>query len=418
MSTRIRPSLLTGLVLLVLIGCRDESFTPESAADQPEVVLARVNGAPITKDDVHYWLRGAHGQEITEEMEARTLERLVEAELVYQEGLALGLDRDAQYRKQVGRLELSLRATQRTEMMKRVYNREVAAHVAIDDEETRAYYDSNQERIARELHLGMIQLPNRAAADQALEQLRQGRSFEDVAEAATGRGVNRAASGWDLGLLSWSKIPVEWHETVYALEKGEVSDVFVGPQTGIVIFKLLERSGAPPPPLETVRSVITSRFGEGVDPSAYYERHADRIGLVLQLGMIPFRDEASARAARERIERGVSFEELADSHPLGHSEPSPSSWDLGFLNWSKIPLEWHDVVYGLEPGEVSGVFEGTQTGTRLFKLYHTRPAAHADFTSVRNAVMNRLKEAKVHRAYEGYLAELRQKARIERIRPR
>jgi len=418
MRAYVRLSLLTPLLLLALFACRDEPSTPASSAGESVGVLVRVNGVPITEADVLYWLRGAHGQEISEEMKASTLERLVEAELVYQQGLQLGLHRDAQYQRQVGALELGLRATQRSEMMKRVYSGEIAARVRVDDQETRAYYDANRERIAHELHLGVIQTSSRAKAEQVLEQIRQGRSFEELADATSSRKADRAATGWDLGRLPWSKIPLEWHETVYALEPGGVSEVFVGEQTGVVIFKLVERTAGPPPSFEAIQSAIVSRVADSQDARAYYEEHRDRIGQVLHLGMIPFADEKTAHAAREAIERGMTFEALADSQRRGHAEPGRSSWDLGFMTWSRIPMEWHDVVYGLQPGELSGVFEGKQTGVRIFKLSATRPAADADFTSVRNSVMNRLKEAKVRRAYEEYLASLEQEARIERIAPR
>ena len=189
-------------------------------------------------------------------------------------------------------------------------------------------------------------------------------------------------------------------------------------ETGVVLFKLYATAPDPESELEQVRAAIAERIGIDADPSAYYEANRERIGRTLHLGMLPFASQAKAEAALARLGEGLSFDELGAALQSEGRHATRRSWDLGSMPWSRIPLEWHDVVYALEPGAVSAVFEGEQTGVRLFKLIGSTRDETVDFKSARNGIMNRLKDAKARESYSAYLAALRAEARIEHAGPR
>ena len=313
-----RPVSVLLFALLVMLGCSEPPAGSGSAAlDEAVDVLATVNGDPVTGDDVAYWLRGSHGQPITSEVRSNTLERLIETELVYQRARELGLHRDPTYQKKVRGMELTLRATQRSEMLKRFYNQEIAAKVEVDLQETRAYYDANEQRIARSLHLGTIQFETAEQAGEALRALREADRVEALEE---------PRHGWDLGSMSWSSIPAEWHDVVYALAPGEVSGVFRGKETGVVLFKLYATAPDPESELEQVRAAIAERIGSDADPSAYYEANRERIGRTLHLGMLPFASQAKAQAALARLGEGLSFDELGAALQSEGRHATRRSW--------------------------------------------------------------------------------------------
>jgi peptidyl-prolyl cis-trans isomerase C len=90
-------------------------------------------------------------------------------------------------------------------------------------------------------------------------------------------------------------------------------------------------------------------------------------------------------------------------------------WDLGFLSWDQIPVDFVDAVYQLKPGEVSEVVRSKRTGHQIFKLFGFRKNPKADFSAASGIIMNRLRDQKVLEAYEQYVADLRKEAKIERF---
>ena len=90
-------------------------------------------------------------------------------------------------------------------------------------------------------------------------------------------------------------------------------------------------------------------------------------------------------------------------------------WDLGFLSWGQIPVDFLDAVYRLKPGEVSDLVSSKRTGFQIFKLFGTRKNPKADFASMSGLIMNRLRDEKVTEAYEQYVEKLKKEAKIEKF---
>lgn len=246
------PVIVMFAALLPLGGCEQPRVPADPLTYDEADVVARVNGAPITKYDVAWWLRSAHTEEMTPALKKGAIDRLVEGELVYQQGLELGLHEQADYRKAVRELEVQLKATRRGEMMKRVYNQQVAADIEVSAESVRQYFEDNRTRFQRELTLGVLSFDTVADARSAKAQLERGELFEDLAEAFGG--------DWQFGPLSWARIPLEWHDVVYALERGETSDVLEGERTGIRLFKLIDTTAREDVEFSDVETSISRRL--------------------------------------------------------------------------------------------------------------------------------------------------------------
>jgi parvulin-like peptidyl-prolyl isomerase len=94
-------------------------------------------------------------------------------------------------------------------------------------------------------------------------------------------------------------------------------------------------------------------------------------------------------------------------------EGGRAPWDLGIMEWKRIPPEWIDVAYGLKEGE-SAVVVGARTGVHLVTLVARQENPDLDLKSLRPVVTNRLKDVKLREARDSYLSGLRENARIEK----
>lgn len=267
--TTFLPLLLVPALLaaLLLAGCKAKTDAATATADPQDKVLAKVNGTPITESELSFWLQGPHGGMTSPEMKANALDKVIKAELFYQQGLKLGLDKDPQYRERIHQLEIRVEAAKRAEMMRRVYNQEIASKVTISPDEAQKYFDTHADQMGTELHLATVRFRNQADAEKALAEIKGGKSFEAVAEEnlppqMRGKKGQKGKKPWDLGMVEWKRIPTDWLTPLYSLKTGEVSGVIATPRTGVRIFKLLGRKAGPKPDFKTLQPVIQHRLRE------------------------------------------------------------------------------------------------------------------------------------------------------------
>jgi parvulin-like peptidyl-prolyl isomerase len=255
---------LLAVMLICSAGCADQTQKASAVnAFKPPKVLARVNGVPITEADLAFQLRKAHGVASDPENKRRDLEQVIKEELMYQQGLKLGIDKEPGYQLQVAQLESQLANTKRLEMTRRVFTSLVASKVNISDQDVKEYYTKNQDKITTDLHLGMLTFNSRDAAETALKKIKGGASFESVADETGGRtpsGAPGAKKTWDMGYSTWDQIPIDFVDAVYQLKPGQVSDIVTMKQTGFYIFKLFEARKNPKADLNSMSAVIMNRF--------------------------------------------------------------------------------------------------------------------------------------------------------------
>jgi len=235
----IRTTILTLflIALLSLTGCQERSQQSKGGK-----VLATVNGAPITAADINYQLDKGHGGASKVN---RSLDDVINQELLFQEGVKLGLDKAPDYRALLAKLDKGPPAAKRIEMARRVFNTQIAANINIQHQDIREYYDRHTDRFATALHLLMIRFDDEQRAAEALKRIRNGETFEAIARAEMGSAPVKGRAPWDLGFVKWEDVPVDFDETIYGMKNGEVSNVLGTQQAGFQIVKLLEsRKGA------------------------------------------------------------------------------------------------------------------------------------------------------------------------------
>ncbi len=270
------------ILTLCFIGCGKQNTIVPTAANN---IVATVNGAVLTEDDLYLAMGDAHSAAQNPEIRARALEELVDEELLYQQGLGLGLDRDAKYRDTVTVMEMRLREFKRVEMARRVTTTRVSASVDITAEDARQYYEQNKKNISTDLRLLILRFSDESSAQETARSLRSGAPFVQTAAAVSGKTTNTTEPR-DAGFLHWNQIPAEWEKALYTLGKGQVSDVLRSPRAGICIIKVVETRNNPDALFETMSASIMSRLRDQRVQEAYsrYIRDLRKNATIVQFG--------------------------------------------------------------------------------------------------------------------------------------
>jgi parvulin-like peptidyl-prolyl isomerase len=240
-------------------------------------VVAKVDGIPITEEDLGFRLWGAaHGGRVVREEVQTKLDEAIREELLYQQGLKLGLDKDPGYRAQIARIERQLAHVKRAEMVRRVYNSQVAAKIEISNQDAKDYYDKNVNQISTDLHLGVTSFNKKEQAEEALEKIRGGAPFESVARSVMGSQVSAGREPWDMGFSSWDQIPVDFVDAVYQLKPGEVTNIVRSKRTGYQIIKLFGVRKNPKADFTSLSGVIMNRLRDKKVLEAY-EQYVEKL---------------------------------------------------------------------------------------------------------------------------------------------
>lgn len=122
--------------------------------------------------------------------------------------------------------------------------------------------------------------------------------------------------------------------------------------------------------------------------------------------------EADAREAAEglhaRLQAGTSFEQIADEQ----SDCPGNGGDLGYFPRGKMVKEFEDVVFSLEVGKTSEVFQ-TVFGFHIAKLLDRRPAGTRTFRDVQDEIRGELLDQRRTKLLEDFVDSLRESAVIE-----
>ena len=120
--------------------------------------------------------------------------------------------------------------------------------------------------------------------------------------------------------------------------------------------------------------------------------------------------EAELREVRAKIVGGADFAELARLH----SECPDRGGDLGVFGKGQMVEPFERVVFLLEPGQVSDVFE-TEFGLHIAQVAERLPAGPVPLEEVREKIVEHLRQEKQSEAVNAFLDSLKAKAVIERM---
>jgi parvulin-like peptidyl-prolyl isomerase len=169
---------------------------------------------------------------------------------------------------------------------------------------------------------------------------------------------------------------------------------------------------------EMARRVFDTQIAATVDVRMeqgreYFEKNRETINTELHLGLIKYQNRIDALEALKKIRNGASFESLAAADRGTAKDKARPAWDLGFVPWTGIPIDFARPLYQLKPGEVSAVLGNQVAGFQIVKLYDRRKSRKdLEFSDVSGSVMNSLRDLKIVEAHHKYLEQLKKEAKI------
>ena len=149
---------------------------------------------------------------------------------------------------------------------------------------------------------------------------------------------------------------------------------------------------------------------------AYFAKHEKRIRTRVHVLMILRRSEAAIVEARNQIEHGKSFEEVAASLLPGLPE-GKRPWDLGYLAFHKVPEPWREQLQDMKPGEMSGILRGPNDRFWLVKLVDVKEDAEVTFESAHTGILAEMEANKAQHARDDLEKALLGEARVEIVKP-
>jgi parvulin-like peptidyl-prolyl isomerase len=195
------------MVLFLFWGC----------GHQEETVIASVNGTKLTLDDLYAEVPEEYLDSITGEQKRQFLERWINAELLYQEALRQGLQRDPMIKEET-------REAERNILIANLIQRELDRRVVVTDDEARAYYQAHAEAFTRktdEVRASQILVPTDEAANRIRKEIEGGGDF---ARLAREHSVDPSAQqGGDLGFFAREDVLPELAKFAFSSSPGTLS---------------------------------------------------------------------------------------------------------------------------------------------------------------------------------------------------
>ena len=173
--------------------------------------------------------------------------------------------------------------------------------------------------------------------------------------------------------------------------------------------------------LEKLIEKVTSSAPEPSekDIKKHYEKNKERFTIpeMVRAAHIvkhvkPIDDPAKLKAEmdeiRAQMDDSADFTEIAAKH----SECPDDGGDLGFFARGQMVQQFEDVVFNMEKGKISDVFQ-TEFGFHIAKVLEKKPAIPCPLEEVRQVIVKELSEQATQQAIEKFVDAEKEKATIE-----
>lgn len=172
---------------------------------------------------------------------------------------------------------------------------------------------------------------------------------------------------------------------------------------------------------ERLLAGLTGNIGEPDEKAIlkYYEKNSDKFAIpeMIKAAHIvkhPKQGDDPEKIRREmegilaEIRSGTDFEEMVQKN----SDCPDSAGDLGLFAKGMMVQSFDDVVFAMEPGQISDVFQ-TEFGFHIAKVSEKKPSVPCPLEDVREIIVRELKEESSQKAIEKFIDAEKAKALIE-----
>jgi peptidyl-prolyl cis-trans isomerase C len=225
--------------------------------EQKGTYLAKVGNTKITQADLERELKnlpefaqklfeGAGGKE-------KFLDELIKKELLYQEALKKGLDKDAEYLRKVEDFK-------KLTLIGQLLDREIETKAKVTDQDVKNYYEKHKEDLTSvsQIRASHILVKTEQEAKKILERLKKGEDFAKIAKKSS-IDPGSAKNGGDLGFFSSGQMVPEFEAAAARLNIGEISEP-VKTKFGYHIIKVTDKKMGKPVEFEKAKNVIFQRL--------------------------------------------------------------------------------------------------------------------------------------------------------------
>jgi len=228
--------------------------------------LVKVGNAKITEADLERELKnlpefaqalfaGSSGKE-------RFLDELVKKEMLYQEALKKGIDKDPQYKAKVEDFK-------KITLVGLLLEKVIEEKSKVTDEDVKAYYEKNKEEVspASQMRVSQIVVKTSDEANGIYEKLKKGEDFAKIAKQSS-LDPGSAKSGGDLGYLSKGQMKPEIESVAVQLKAGQFSPPVKIPG-GYLIVKVTDKKLGKPFEFDKVKNQIAQRLAAEKQKDAF-----------------------------------------------------------------------------------------------------------------------------------------------------
>lgn len=215
--------------------------------------VAKVNGVVIPQSRLEFMVKAAvaQGQADSTEMRNALRENLITEEIIVQEALKKGLDRDPDVTTQI---ELARQA-----ILVRAYQAEYIKNNAVGDDVLRREYESVKAQMGdKEYKARHILVETEAEAKDIIASLKKGGSFEKLAGEKS-VDVGSKNNGGELGWSAAAAYVKPFADALQGLKKGNTTDKPVQTSFGWHVIRLEDVRPTVTPPFEEVKMNMQQR---------------------------------------------------------------------------------------------------------------------------------------------------------------
>ncbi len=237
-------------LLVIFSGCAQKG-------EKKGPYLAKVGNATITQADFEREMKNLppFAQKLFEGPEGKEkfLQELVKKELLYQEALKKGLDKDPEY---ASKIEDYKKITLITQLLEK----ELEAKAKVTEQDAKEYYEKHKNELASvsQIKASHILVKTEDEAKKIIEKLKKGGDFAAIAKQSS-IDPGSAKNGGDLGYFSSGQMVPEFEAAALKLNPGEISEP-VKTKFGYHIIKVTDKKMGKPVEYEKIKNVLMQRM--------------------------------------------------------------------------------------------------------------------------------------------------------------
>jgi peptidyl-prolyl cis-trans isomerase C len=243
------------------------TLTLADAASADPKVLAKVDGSPITDEDVAIAMADI-GPGLPQKLEGAArqkyvLDYLIDLKLAAKRAEADKLDQTPEFAKKLAYYRDKLAMEELLGSVAKTATTEEAKHKAYDEA-------AKAEPPQEEIHARHILLPTEDEAKKALARIKGG---EDFAKVANEVSKDTSGDGGDLGWFTKDRMVPEFSDAAFKLKKGEISDP-VHTQFGWHIIQVEDTRTKTFPPFEQVKDQAARYVSQKAESETIAQLHS------------------------------------------------------------------------------------------------------------------------------------------------